>query len=423
MIDLANTVVSIVKKSLHLYYEDKDMNYLLSRCINDDIPIIGIDNPNWSERLSVFNEHYQFYRQSENAFVVYGRLTIREVSNEAEHVDYIHNVTINCVLINNDIAFSSIHCSSDNERAIATSDNVDDVKQFYHEVFEKCYDVCVEYDNINNSFYYNAEAFRRVFEAETHFVNIDQMFWYICTECIHPDDTEKMDVFRNIDLEKRINNNECKISIDVRIKNSIKRYKWIRITILLFANLVYKINKIMFLIKDIDDDKKEEIENVFNSRIDSLTGVFNRRYSEALIKHSLKENEGVSAMLVFDVDDYKKINDTFGHLTGDVILKRIIDIITCNIDSFDIIGRFGGDEFVVFIRNRESEEVIHNIVEKIHKETQFEYEESGNVLGIHISMGVRIVREKNLDYNEVFNECDIALYKVKRADKNGYLFA
>lgn len=421
MIDFASTTISVVKKSLHLYYEEKDMNYLLSHCINDDIPLIGIVKPTWSNKLSVYSEHYQFYRQSETSFLVYGKITVRELSNNEEHCDKTRNITINCLLADNDIMFSSIHVSSASDDYISTDINAGEIKQFYHEAMEKCYDVFVEYDNINNSFYYNVDGFNALFETDVHFVNTDQMFWYMCTECVHPDDIEKMDVFRNVDIEKRIRNNDCKICFDVRIKNSVVNYKWVQITVLLFPNPVFRLNKMFFLVSDIDNRKRQELENLVNARKDSLTGIFNRRYTEALIKHCISENDGISAFILVDIDNFKMINDTFGHLSGDIVLKKITACISNTIGDFDIFGRFGGDELLVYIRNRKSIEEIKEIINNIFLRCRFVYEEDGNIADVHVSMGATIIRRADMLFDDVFASSDDAMYSVKKNNKDNYI--
>ena len=206
MLDLANVAISLVKKTIHCYFEEKNIDYLWAHCINDDIPIIGVANPNWINILSVVNEHYQFYRLSETAFVVYGKLTVREVSDNEEHNDMIVNVTFSCKMAADEIIFTSVHMSHEQGNPFVIETKSSELKRFYREAIEGLYDVFVEFDNINNTFEYNMEEFNALFETDTRFVNIDQMFWFMCTECVHPDDTEKMDIFRNIDIEKRIRN-------------------------------------------------------------------------------------------------------------------------------------------------------------------------------------------------------------------------
>ncbi len=420
MLDLANVAISLVKKSMHCYFEEKDINYILAHCLNDDIPMIGFEKTDWVHILSVVNEHYQFYRLSETAFVVYGKLTVREISDNEEHNDVIKNVTISCKLADDEIIFTSIHMSNEQGIPFVVESNAFELRRFYREAIENLYDVFVEYDNINNSFEYNADEFNELFETDSHFVNTDQMFWFMCSECVHPDDMEKMDIFRNIDIEKRLKTNDCKIQFEVRIKNKKKGYKWVEMVIILFPNSVYKLNKMFYLIKDIDEKKKLELENKINARKDSLTGILNRRYAEAMIKVAIRENKKYSALAIVDVDNFKKINDTFGHMSGDDVLKRIVNVLNDSIDNNDILGRLGGDEFVVFVRNRDSIEAIHKVMNNILDNTRITHKEYNTEMDIHVSIGVVAFKDKNIEFDELYRIGDEALYEVKNADKNAF---
>ena len=420
MLDLADVAISLVKKAMHCYFEEKDINYILANCINDDIPLIGLDKTDWINFLKIKNEHYQFYRLSESDFMIYGKLSIYEVADLEEQNEFVKNVTINCKLHNDEISFTSFHMSHEKGTIVTLSNSVSDITKVYREALEKLYDVFVEYDDISDYFRYNREEFEKLFETDAHFINIDQMFWYICSECVHPDDLEKTDIFRNIDIEKRIKNNDCKIQFEIRIKNKEQGYKWIETVVLLFPNAVYKLNKVFWLFRDIDDKKRLEIENNLNARKDSLTGVLNRRYAEAMIKVAIRENKNYSALAIIDIDDFKKINDTFGHMSGDEVIKKIVDCIYEVIADTDILGRLGGDEFLLFIRNRDSVDEIYNVFEEIISKMRFTHKESNKEMDIHVSVGVASFGKKEVEFDELYKISDEALYEVKKANKNAY---
>lgn len=420
MLDLADVAISLVKKNMHCYFEEKDMNYILANCINEDIPIIGFDKADWINFLKIKNEHYQFYRLSELNFMIYGKLSIVELTDSEEQNEVVKNITITCKLIGDDISFTCVHMSHEQGRPFAVSNNDSEISKVYREAMEKLYDVFVEYDNINDYFEYNMEEFEELFESDTYFINIDQMFWYICSECIHPDDLEKTDIFRNIDIEKRIKNNDCKIQFELRVKSKEKGYKWVEAVVLLFPNAVYKLNKVFCLFRDIDNKKKSELENKLYARKDSLTGALNRRYAEAMIKVAVRENEKYSALAIVDIDDFKKINDTFGHMSGDEVIKKIVDVICEVTGDSDILGRLGGDEFLLFIRNRDSVEEIYHIMREIISKTRFTHTEYNKEMDIHVSAGVSVFNNTEIEFDELYKLSDEALYEVKRDNKNDF---
>lgn len=420
MIDLSNTTINMVKKSLKLYFEEKDIDYLLCHCVNDDIPMIGLVKPAWTNKITIVKDHYQFFRQSEKAFLVYGKITLAEWIGEDESVEREQNVTINCLYTENEIVFSSVHLSPVGEDVILKDVNANEIRSFYRDAFEKCYDVFVEYDSINNDFYYNKDGFDTLFERDTHFMNMDQMFWFICTECIHQDDCEKMDIFRNVDIDKRIRRNECKISYDVRIRNEKKGYKWVRMTLIMFPNSFFRLTKLIWLIKDIDDAKRIELNNMTSTKKDTLTGMFNKEYSEALVKYAMTEVTDVAALVLVHIDDFKEINDLFGRLTGDLVIKMISDKIVGSIDNTDIFGRLVANEFIIFIRNRQDIAEIEKVLNNIAQATTFRYEEDGNTYGIRVSMGVSVIDNAVSVFDEEYDKACAALANAKKNKKISY---
>jgi diguanylate cyclase (GGDEF)-like protein len=115
------------------------------------------------------------------------------------------------------------------------------------------------------------------------------------------------------------------------------------------------------------------LENSFEreqrlARTDSLTGVNNRRYlfelAEREFNVALRYRPPFS-MILFDVDYFKQINDTFGHTVGDLVLKKIAQIVGLEIRSVDVIGRYGGDEFVILLPRTSAQEA-QPLAERIH---------------------------------------------------------
>ena len=98
------------------------------------------------------------------------------------------------------------------------------------------------------------------------------------------------------------------------------------------------------------DNNLATVLNKLNLRVykDSLTGAYNRRYYEEQIKGIIRENDG---LMLLDVDQFKMINDTYGHLAGDLVLKELVKIMFSMTREYDAVVRYGGDEFLVLFRN------------------------------------------------------------------------
>ena len=163
---------------------------------------------------------------------------------------------------------------------------------------------------------------------------------------------------------------------------------------------------------------KKSIESLnYKASHDELTGVYNRAGYD-LIRSSLDMK--TTAMLLFDADVFKSVNDHFGHETGDRVLQRIATALKSNFRSDDYVCRIGGDEFVVFIVHI-SQEPVELIKHKVTQINQDLSVESDGVPPISLSVGVSYNLEGN-DPDEMFRQADTALYHVKENGRNGCCF-
>lgn len=155
--------------------------------------------------------------------------------------------------------------------------------------------------------------------------------------------------------------------------------------------------------------------------IDDLTGIFNRRKLLKLAKkefnHFLCTAQPLSVVLI-DIDYFKKLNDTYGHLTGDKILTIFTTFISNKIRSTDIWGRIGGEEFVLILPNTTSEEA-KNISEHFRLDTNnLRVLANGVSIEITISIGVTNANTTDSALHKVLQRADIALYQAKQAGRN-----
>ncbi len=162
---------------------------------------------------------------------------------------------------------------------------------------------------------------------------------------------------------------------------------------------------------------KRSIKNLsFKASHDELTGVYNRAGYD-LIKQSV--DLSTSAFLLFDVDHFKSINDTYGHETGDRALQKLASSIKQNFRADDYICRIGGDEFVVIMVhvNSDSRPLIENKVLTINRNLQ----QDSDLPPFTVSVGVSLCSSSK-DALQVFHEADVALYHVKDGGRNGICF-
>ncbi|MBR0039923.1 MAG: EAL domain-containing protein [Oscillospiraceae bacterium] len=147
---------------------------------------------------------------------------------------------------------------------------------------------------------------------------------------------------------------------------------------------------------------------------DALTGLFNRGAYELLMESVDVEH---MALLVVDVDNFKQVNDTFGHAMGDRVLKRVAEILQNSFRSVDIICRVGGDEFVV-IMTRVNSAMRHLVKDKIDRANELLCHPKDDLPPISLSVGVAFADREN-PQGDIFSDADAAAYRVKRAGGNG----
>ncbi len=156
---------------------------------------------------------------------------------------------------------------------------------------------------------------------------------------------------------------------------------------------------------------------------DSLTGLYNRRHFSTLARHifdiSRRDKKNISILMI-DIDKFKRINDTYGHQTGDYVIKHIADILKKTKRESDIACRYGGEEFVILLPSTPIEggcELARKIKEAVERE-EFKTEQ-GSIVKVTVSIGVSQVffdSEKNIE--PALKRADEALYEAKEAGRN-----
>jgi diguanylate cyclase (GGDEF)-like protein len=155
--------------------------------------------------------------------------------------------------------------------------------------------------------------------------------------------------------------------------------------------------------------------------VDPVTGVFNRRYFQVRLDEELQRSRRHQiplGLLMIDVDDFKLVNDSHGHLAGDTILRDIGDILRRSVRVFDVCARFGGEEFAIIMPGSSSENALR-IAERIRERIET-YRPSDRALAatrVTVSVGLA-VSSSEATVGQLVERADQALYAAKRAGKN-----
>lgn len=153
------------------------------------------------------------------------------------------------------------------------------------------------------------------------------------------------------------------------------------------------------------------------SYVDPLTGLYNRRYFLERVRIHLME-KGKAHIMLCDIDRFKDVNDQYGHLAGDAVLKEFARIARDVLKHNHAIARLGGDEFVMALTDL-TDEQAYEVGERLRKrveETSFYYQTT--VLSICISIGIAKLSFEDLEKSELIADADRALYQAKAAGKN-----
>lgn len=175
-------------------------------------------------------------------------------------------------------------------------------------------------------------------------------------------------------------------------------------------------------------DKILQIEDLrknlsISARRDVLTGLWNRKHLEDEIERFLDENGQRAVFMIMDIDNFKQVNDNYGHIMGDAVLVGIADILKDSVGPRDAAARIGGDEFAVFLKGDYSDSEIREYCEMIISQVVCEI---GRVVGkqdvVTLSIGIATVPADAYDYMGLYAKADKALYHVKQNGKNDYHF-
>ena len=221
---------------------------------------------------------------------------------------------------------------------------------------------------------------------------------------------------------EQIKNHADTICLDVRIANSEAKYLWTRITATAYLDENGVLTRIVGVLQDVDALKRAELALKERAERDSLTKLLNKASTQQLVTEYLsdKDKDSLSAMLILDLDNFKLINDNYGHLYGDAVLAQVGAALKKLFRVQDFIGRIGGDEFLVFMRDIPNTELVHSRCQLILDNLREILTRNAAGLNVSCSIGTALVPNHGVSYTELFRHADEALYLSKSRGKNTY---
>ncbi|MCD7708372.1 MAG: diguanylate cyclase [Clostridiales bacterium] len=235
---------------------------------------------------------------------------------------------------------------------------------------------------------------------------------------LHPDDREPFDKAIS-EASHMIRSDSIDTRFCVSTDGDEPKYIWLRTFYRSVTDGDGRIIRIIGRSFNIDTDKQLQ-EKV---RLDPLTKILNKVEVQREVAAFLADNSsGTHAMFIVDIDDFKKINDTFGHTFGDTVITDVAAIIRAQFRKNDIVGRVGGDEFLIFMRDSSREKAVEK-AGALCRALEKDYK-GGTASGhISASVGLAISGVDGNTFGTLFEKADNAMYRAKQAGKNRFVLA
>ncbi|PKM51450.1 MAG: diguanylate cyclase [Firmicutes bacterium HGW-Firmicutes-7] len=211
------------------------------------------------------------------------------------------------------------------------------------------------------------------------------------------------------------------INIQVPTNDKGKTKKWLLIRGKGITDVKEDMKKMHGILLDITKMKEQEKYIEHLARHDYLTQLPNRlRFMEEL--DAELKNGKPGAVLLLDIDNFKRINDTLGHVYGDKLLKEISKRLSTISGDNMLIARLGGDEFLILVSNVSDSEIIDKYIEKIRSAFEAVFSVEGKDNYVNFSMGITCYPCDSNDINQLIMDADTAMYKVKNSGKNNHAY-
>jgi diguanylate cyclase (GGDEF)-like protein len=373
-------------------YVDKTMNY--------DEYIKDLKEGAFIFKENIFGDYYLFYGVMED-YIQY--ITEEDLRKRIYGEDFSNDayIWVNEILDYNggdNYAIRLIHPNLEDTEGMYLSTKMQDIKGNYPYLAEL--NGINENGEIYFNYFFKKKSSEEISEKLTYAKLYEKYNWVIA-----------MGIYFD-DIEPYIN--EISKDGDKAISKMILLVSIVSFTLIIVGVLI-----ILFLEHWYYSSSNRELKEELN--IDVLTKAFNRRAAIEKLEEAFnlfKKHDESYAIIMFDIDDFKKVNDNYGHDVGDLVLKNMVEMINKCIRDTDFICRWGGEEFLLICEGLKVEN-MHSFVNKILKNVEkFEHEVQGDKYHITISIGASCFNKEDKNFEAAIKRADMALYESKKKGKN-----
>ena len=284
------------------------------------------------------------------------------------------------------------------------------VNERYHMLEEVSDDIVLDYDVKKQQFEIPECYLKFAEDKSVKYAGIEELYG-----AIHPDDRERFQKIFETALQR-----EMKGTAEYRLRQGGKesgKYAYFRTCYQSIADYDGKISHIIGRSYDISTERAVREKLLREVQLDPLTRIYNKTASGEIVDAFLeKSTQGTHVLYVIDIDDFKKINDTFGHTVGDMVISDIATLIREQFTDEAVVGRVGG---VKDTSLQEAEAKAEQLCTNVQKTLSGD----GAVIVVTLSVGMAVTGKDGYDYSTLFERADHAMYHIKKNGKNHYGFA
>ena len=236
---------------------------------------------------------------------------------------------------------------------------------------------------------------------------------------MHPDDFERASM-----IASDLKNTGDDAVLEVRVYTRSKEER-------IWAITLYRVNSedspdgissIYSMGIDLTEERKRNEKNADVIETDSLTGILNRAETEKQISEYIQNNsDSQAALFMVDTDDFKMVNDNYGHIVGDMVLTEMAEGMKTIMRKSDIVGRIGGDEFMIFMKNITCADDAVKKAKELTEMFDHLFEDEKNSVSVSSSIGIAVFPSNGETFKNLYSNADRALYQVKKSGKNSYM--
>lgn len=240
--------------------------------------------------------------------------------------------------------------------------------------------------------------------------------------CCKEDKKEFFNIFNLKNLKDKLKSGIDKEIVKFRILDKNSKFIWLECTLILVPQSNKQLDSIIGCIKNITTHKTEEEKWKNMAQYDPLTNLYNKAAVHAKIEDIILDSskKDKHAFFIIDIDYFKNVNDKLGHMFGDELLSGFSNKLSQMIDNNGIVGRFGGDEFIICLKNIDSKQKAKEIAQKILEAFRnFQFRENLKYT-ISGSIGISLYPEHGNNFKNLFENADKALYFAKTNGRDQY---